>query len=103
MYCYYEKRLSIVAYMPRIFPIFSGTWTNSGCINDPDELLKAERRLFCLIQPESFSIEKKKELAEFVTIGNVSLLIAFPPPLDLIKYFVQPDVRKIQKVQLLTF
>ena len=40
-------------------PKFSGYRTANGSITDPDELVQAEQKLFCLAQTESFPSEKR--------------------------------------------
>ena len=54
-YSSYGKRLRIVVYMLRVLPKFNGNRTKSRCITDPNELLESDRRLFLLLQTESFS------------------------------------------------
>ena len=101
-YSCYEKLLLIVAYMLRILVKFSGTRTNTGYLTDLEDLLEAERKLFLLVQTESF-LAKKNNLLKLYPSARLRYWLDFAPSLDLMNCFVQPDILKSWKLQPLTW
>ena len=75
-YTSYERPMRNLAYMLRFLPKFSGNWTDSVFLTDPDQPLEAER-IFFPLQTKSFPAEKRN--LQMSSISRAWVLVTFSP------------------------